>query len=79
MLGLFKKTCMFCDGTAAKGFRVPDRKKGFVCGDCYQRWLSAGRKCTACETPVTGAQEVGAFVEQRTLGHADCGGLRLFR
>jgi hypothetical protein len=52
--------------------------KGFVCGDCYQRWVSTGRKCTACETPVTGAQEVGAFVEQRTLGHADCGGLRLF-
>jgi hypothetical protein len=31
-----------------------------------------------CGTPVSGVQEVGAFVEQRMLGHADCGGLRLF-
>jgi hypothetical protein len=52
--------------------------KGFVCEECYQRWAGAGRKCTACATPVSGMQEVGAFVEQRTLGHADCGGLRRF-
>jgi hypothetical protein len=78
MLALFKKTCMFCNGVAAKGFRVPDRLKGFVCGQCHQRWVSTGRKCAICGTPVSGVQEVGAFVEQRMLGHADCGGLRLF-
>jgi hypothetical protein len=69
---------MFCGSAAAKGFRVPDRLKGFGCWDCYQGWVSAGRACTACPTSVSGIQEVGAFVEERTLGHADCGGLRLF-
>lgn len=78
MLGFFKKTCMFCGSVTTRGFRVPDRMKGFVCEECYQRWAGAGRKCTACATPVSGMQEVGAFVEQRALGHADGGGLRLF-
>ena len=78
MLGFFKKTCTFCGGAATKGFRVPDRQHGFVCRGCYERWEGTGRKCSACETPVRGVQEVGAFFDQRALGHADCGGLRLF-
>ena len=78
MLTLFNKTCLFCNGVATKGLRVPGRLKGFVCGECYQHWVSTGRKCAACGTPVNGMQEVGAFIEQRLLGHADCGGLRLF-
>lgn len=78
MLALFKKTCMFCNGVATKGFRVPDRLKGFVCGECYQRWVDAGRNCTACGAPVNGMHEVGVFIHrQRMLGHAACGGLRL--
>jgi tRNA(Ile2) C34 agmatinyltransferase TiaS len=78
MFGLFRKSCAFCGGAASKGFRVPDLTKGFVCEACYRHWESAGRRCNACQTSVNGMQEVGAFVEQRTLGHADCGGLRLF-
>jgi hypothetical protein len=78
MLGIWKKRCTLCGAVATKGFRAPDRLNGFVCKSCYERWESDGRKCAACETSVRGVQEVGAFFEQRALGHADCGALKLF-
>jgi len=78
MFTIFKKTCRLCGTAAAKGFRVPDRINGFVCRACYEQWEAAGRTCSACATPVRGVQEVGAFFDERALGHADCGGLKLF-
>jgi hypothetical protein len=78
MLGVWTKTCTFCGAAGTKGFRIPDRLSSFVCKACYEAWEAAGRTCAACETSVKGSQEVGAFLERRTLGHADCGGLKLF-
>ena len=78
MLGFWKKTCTFCGAVATKGFRIPDRMDSFICKACYETWEAAGRKCVACDTSVRGIQEVGAFFEKRTLGHTDCGGLKLF-
>jgi hypothetical protein len=78
VLGVWRKTCTFCGMTGTKGFRIRDRLNSFICRACYEAWDVAGRKCTACDTSVRGIQEVGAFFEQRALGHADCGGLKLF-
>jgi hypothetical protein len=77
MLGFWRKSSAFCGATAKKRFRTPDRVNGFVCRACFERWNGDGRRCVACGSPVNGTQEVGAFYDQRSLGHADCGGLKL--
>jgi hypothetical protein len=51
---------MFCGSVTTRGYRVPNRMKGFVCEECYQRW----------------AQEVSAFVGSARSAMpiaADCG------
>ncbi len=80
MFGLGKKICALCSqpAPAKQAFRAPDRADGFVCRTCYERWERSGRTCVECRTRVVGMQDVGAFFEQRALGHADCGGARLF-
>lgn len=80
MLGFGKKTCALCGGQvpARKAWRAPDRTDGFVCPGCYEAWERAGRRCVECQTRVLGLQDLGAFFERRALGHADCGGVRLF-
>lgn len=80
MFGFGKKTCAFCSAQvpAKQTLRVPDRSTGVVCRACYEQWERAGRTCAQCQTPVRGMQEVGAFFETSSLGHADCGGVMLF-
>lgn len=80
MFGFLKRACVFC-GTRVPvrhAFRAPDRANGVVCRTCFDQWERTGRRCAECQTAVTGMQEVGAFFERRALGHADCGGFRLF-
>lgn len=80
MFGFGKKTCGFC-GSQVPGrdaFRAPDRSGAFVCSTCHEMWDRGGRTCVQCQTRVQGAQEIGAFFDRRALGHADCGGLKLF-
>ena len=80
MFGFGTKTCQICgsNGRVKNGFRVPDRLGAFVCAACYQAWERGGRTCAECQSSVRGPQEVGAFVDRRTLGHVDCGGLKMF-
>jgi hypothetical protein len=80
MLFFTKKTCQICRSTARMrgGFRVPDRLDAFICNACYQAWERAGRTCAECHDPVRGPHEIGAFVDRRVLGHADCGALKMF-
>jgi hypothetical protein len=80
MFGFGKRQCTLCESRvpAREAFRAPDRVNGVVCRACFERWESAGRRCAECQTAVAGPQEVGAFFERRSLGHADCGGVRLF-
>jgi hypothetical protein len=80
MFGFGKRKCTLCGNRVAakQVFRAPDRLEAFVCRNCFERWEAAGRRCGGCHGAVAGPQDIGAFFEQRTLGHADCGGLRLF-
>lgn len=80
MFGFGKKTCAFCgiQVPARQTLRAPDRKNESVCRSCYEQWERSGRRCAECQTTVHGLQEIGAFFERRALGHADCGGVRLF-
>jgi hypothetical protein len=75
-----RRQCTFCGARvpAKQVFRAPDRIGAFVCWKCVEHWEAAGRPCAGCHGAVAGPQEIGAFFDQRTLGHADCGGLRLF-
>ncbi len=80
MLMFGKKTCGLCgsQGPKKQGLRAPDRQDGFVCRPCVDEWERSGRRCAECQTSVAGMQDIGAFFERRMLGHADCGGVRLF-
>ena len=80
MFGFGRRQCTLCgDRVPAKQvFRAPDRRDAFVCWKCIEHWEAAGRRCAGCQEAVAGPQDIGAFFEQRTLGHADCGGFRLF-
>jgi predicted amidophosphoribosyltransferase len=80
MFSLGKKICAFCGQPvpSKQALRAPDRTNGFVCRSCYDQWEHTGRTCVECHGPVAGMQDVGAFFEQRALGHADCGGVKLF-
>lgn len=80
MFNFGKRQCTLCGTRVASKqvLRAPDRINGFVCRACFEQWERAGRRCAECETAVIAPQEVGAFFEHRTLGHADCGGVRLF-
>jgi len=80
MFGLGKKICAFCGQrvSAKQTMRAPDRANGFVCRTCCEQWERSGRQCVECRTRVAGMQDVGAFFERAALGHADCGGVRLF-
>ncbi len=80
MFGLGKRTCGLCGQRVSEkqAMRAPDRNGAFVCSGCYDRWRRDGRQCVECQTTVAGPQDVGAFFERRALGHADCGGMKLF-
>jgi hypothetical protein len=80
MFGLGKKMCALCGQPvpSRQALRAPDRANGFVCRACYDQWDNLGRTCVECRTRVVGVQDVGAFFEQHALGHADCGGVKLF-
>ena len=80
MFSFGKRGCTFCGARvpARQAFRAPDRINGYVCRACFEQWERTGRRCAECATAVSGAQDVGAFFEARRLGHADCGGVRLF-
>jgi predicted amidophosphoribosyltransferase len=80
MFSLGKKICAFCGQPVPSkhALRAPDRTNGYVCRTCYEQWEHSGRTCVECRTHVAGVQDVGAFFEQRALGHADCGGVKLF-
>ena len=79
MLGFRTKTCHICRSRvlARGGYRVPDRIDAFVCRRCYEAWERAGRTCAECHDQVRGPQPIGAFVDRRVLGHADCGALKM--
>jgi hypothetical protein len=81
MLGFGRVTCLVCGtrGRRADARRTQTAAPAFVCDACWAAWETAGRKCTACDTPVRGTQEVGVFRERKALGHADCGGARVRR
>ena len=79
VLGFYRVTCSCC---ASRVLRRHARKgmnggNAYVCTSCYARWEQTGRKCTACDAPVRGLQDVGLFVDRKALGHADCGGVRV--
>lgn len=81
MFGFGKVTCVCCGErvrrrNARKG---QDARGGCVCDACVARWETAGRRCPACATSVRGTQDIGLFVDLRSLGHADCGGARVLR
>jgi hypothetical protein len=78
MLGFGRVTCLFC-GTRVRRRDARRAQNAFVCSACWARWDQTGRKCTACQTPVRGMQDVGLFSETKGLGHADCGGARVLR
>jgi hypothetical protein len=81
MLGFGKVTCSFC-GTRVRrrDARKAQEKRGdYVCETCYALWDKSGRTCAACNTRVSGMQDLGLFVAQKGLGHADCGGVRVLR
>lgn len=79
MFGWIKVNCAACHAPAPRNqvVRTRGEPRVAVCRGCYSRWDAAGRVCTACQTPVRGAQEVGIFLERHALGHADCGGALL--
>lgn len=82
MFGLGKISCVFCNERvpSKEAFRGHDFKDVAVCKQCYGKWEQAGRTCGQCKTRVQGTQEVSAFMApRRTLGHADCGGIRFAR
>lgn len=72
-----KTTCVFC----ARHIRMTHALRNqqlIVCRRCYRNWEDEGRRCAACQTPVAGPQNVGAFLKPRpALGHVDCGGVLL--
>lgn len=80
MLGFGKVTCILCDQRIARKetLAVRDRKGFAVCHRCVDRWQASGGTCPQCQSPLRGPQEAGIFLEgKRSVGHADCGGLRL--
>lgn len=79
MFGLGKVTCSCCNSRVRRrqARKGQDAQGAYVCANCYTRWETTGRKCTACATQVRGLQDVGLFVDRRGLGHADCGGVRV--
>ena len=81
MLGFGKVTCAFCSTRVSRrsARRTQMDRSEYVCDGCYARWDSSGRKCSACETRVSGMQDIGMFTAQKALGHADCGGVRILR
>ena len=80
MLGLGLKKCSFCGSRVSTkhAWRAPDHAKGYVCRMCYEGWARSGKRCGQCQRAVRGLETVGAFFDRRSLGHADCGGLRIF-
>ena len=81
MLGFGKVTCAFCSTRVSRrgARRTQVDRSEYVCDGCYARWDSSGRKCVACDTRVSGMQDIGMFTAQKMLGHADCGGVRILR
>jgi hypothetical protein len=81
MLGFGRVTCLFCGTRVSRrdARRTQNAARAFVCGACWAQWDKTGRKCTACDTPVRGMQDVGLFSDRKALGHADCGGARVVR
>ena len=76
-----KVTCLFCQTRVSRreARKGQDTNGAYVCGSCYARWDTAGRRCAACNTQVRGMQDVGLFIDRKGLGHADCGGVRVLR
>jgi len=81
MFGLGKVTCAFCGGRVRRrtARRTQLDRSEYVCEGCYARWDTNGRKCAACNTRVSGMQDIGMFTADKKLGHADCGGVRILR
>jgi hypothetical protein len=81
MLGFGTVTCAFCSSRVRRraARRTQNDRSDYVCEACYERWDSSGRKCAACDTRVSGMQDIGLFAVQKALGHADCGGVRILR
>ena len=81
MFGLGKVTCAFCNTRVSRrsARRTQMDRSEYVCEGCYARWDTSGRKCSACDTRVSGMQDIGMFTAEKKLGHADCGGVRILR
>jgi hypothetical protein len=81
MFGLGKVTCAFCNARVSRrsARRTQMDRSEYVCEGCYARWDTSGRKCSACDTRVSGMQDIGMFTAEKKLGHADCGGVRILR
>jgi hypothetical protein len=81
MFRLGKVTCGFCRARVSRreARRAQDGIGTCVCGACYAAWEKTGRRCTVCDTPVRGMQDIGLFADRKGLGHADCGGVRVLR
>lgn len=81
MFGFGKVTCAFCSNRVRRraARRTQNDRSEYLCEGCYTQWDAGGRKCAACDTRVSGMQDIGLFLAQRTLGHADCGGVRILR
>ena len=76
-----KVTCVFCRARVPRreARQAQDGRGAYVCGACYAAWDTTGRRCTVCDSPVRGMQDIGLFAGRQGLGHADCGGLRMLR
>jgi predicted amidophosphoribosyltransferase len=51
--------------------------KGGICRNCFEQWTKEGSSCAACSQPVHGTQDVGFFLQKKSMGHYDCGGIRM--
>ena len=74
-----KMDCALCEKPFLKrgGKVFMENGKGGVCSTCFEKWRAEGSRCAACHHGVSGTQEVGFFLQQKNLGHYDCGGMRL--
>ncbi|HYB72263.1 MAG TPA: hypothetical protein VED18_02730 [Candidatus Sulfotelmatobacter sp.] len=74
-----KLKCIVCSAEAPRKAMVVGfyEKKAAVCRTHMEQWEASGRKCSSCQSTVSGLQEVAFQADRKGFGHADCGGIRL--
>lgn len=77
-MGLFgsKIDCALCKKPFSKkeGKIFLENGKGGVCRVCFEKWVAEGAQCAVCHQGVRGTQEVSFLLQEKNLGHYDCGG-----